>query len=712
MFGNNYSVKIDQILDEYVLSLKYTFGDIVKYVGTTTNKSVEGNRIRDIDVIVVFKQLAESHISYIWKIINKLHLKYNIYLDTRVYSEEQIFDDNYLHVLNRHLLKIYLTDLLGENPFKYYIVKNNVLMKECFDKIKKQEQNILDKIPRIAGEPEQIRGIAQDVYDAVRAFLIIKEHPIASKEEVCEYFKITYPKFKEAEAIYGAYLDPYSIIDVTGYIRDCLAIVRHLLYLSEEKPLCNEVLLINTPSFVTPHPRDAYISCDNNMPLGLVCLSTHLSASGISNNILDAYANNMGVLATIDNIFRKKKIPKVIGMNTSSPNIHIAHTIASYIKRINPNIILVCGGPHASIATKHALSTGDFDYAVIGEGEIPLTKLVHGVFTNKKNKVGNIPGVYRSVGGHIVGSTNSDIYDLKKMKTPDFSKLPIERYFGVRKRLYIHTTRGCAYNCIYCSVPKCWGNKVREIPINITISHIKNIIKKYKPDQIQIVDDNFSHNNGALIMKYCKGISENKIKVKWKCQVRPDQINKNNIEQMKKAGCFEIDLGIESGNPEIQKYIRKGLNLEKTKTVVNNISEAGIYVKAFFMLGFPEESYKQITDTINYAVELKQCGLNDLAFFNVMPFPGTDLSAKTGKETLQGAVIDNVDRTDRTYSGTRLRKYSAKPEISLNTNFTPEELRLLVKFAYNHFHFGVFVKDLKVEFEEFKMLEEHNLYFD
>jgi hypothetical protein len=114
------------------------------------------------------------------------------------------------------------------------------------------------------------------------------------------------------------------------------------------------------------------------------------------------------------------------------------------------------------------------------------------------------------------------------------------------------------------------------------------------------------------------------------------------------------------------------------------------------MLGFPEETYAQLTDTINYSVELKSSGLKDVAFLPVMPFPGTEISKVTGKAVFQGAVIDDADVYDRTFAGYRLRKYSAKPETSLNANFSPETLRLLVKFAYQHFNDGVSVKDLKL----------------
>jgi hypothetical protein len=179
---------------------------------------------------------------------------------------------------------------------------------------------------------------------------------------------------------------------------------------------------------------------------------------------------------------------------------------------------------------------------------------------------------------------------------------------------------------------------------------------------------------------------------------------------MAQSGCFEIDLGIESGDAEIQKYIRKNLNLKRTIEMVASIRHQGMVCKAFFMLGFPEETHTQIAETINFAIELKRSGLSDVAFFPVMPFPGTEISAVTGKVVFQGAIIDDVYTHERSFSAHRLRKYSAKPEISLNERFTPDGLRLLGKFAYGRFELSTEVKDLKSELDRFVQLEESALY--
>lgn len=704
---SSYNGALNDIKREFILYLKHTFGELVKYLGITTDLSTSLSRIRDIDLLVVFTKLNESQIIYIWRIINKLHSKYNIFLDARIYSEDQLSD---IPILNKFLLKEFLNDEIGINPFIDFTVDQDQLIEQCLIRIKDQENKIISIMPRIAGDPNHIRSVAQSVYDAIRAFLVIMGHPIASKEKSCNYFIDKYPNFKEAKAIYDGYLDPNSIVDVASFILDSLAIVKHLYYAAEKKVLSNDLLLINTPSSKLAHPRDDYLSYDHNMPLGLVCLASFIEAKGYSVSIIDAYAENLGVLSTIDRIFTKESIPKLIGLNSASPNIHIVHRIAHCIKRIRNDVTIVCGGPHATLAKEHTLSTKDIDYIIEGEGEIPLLNLFHAILNNKTGVISKMPGVFFLRDGEVIGNQANETLDLAEIPLPKFEFLPIQRYFDVRRRIYLHTSRGCAFNCIYCSVPKCWGKRVREIPMDLLISQISSILDKNKPEEIQIVDDNFSHKKGTLIKAFCKGVLDNGLKFKWKCQVRSDQLDNETVRLMADAGCFEVDMGIESGNEAIQKYIRKNINLSKTINVVSSIKAAGIFTKSFFMLGFPNETPNQIADTINYAIKLKNHGLDDIAIFPVMPFPGTEISEITKQIVYQGAIIDDVDLYERSFAAHRLRKYSAKPEISLNDYFNPEQLRLLVKFAYQRFQLGAKVQDLEEEFDSFALLEESNSY--
>ena len=161
--------------------------------------------------------------------------------------------------------------------------------------------------------------------------------------------------------------------------------------------------------------------------------------------------------------------------------------------------------------------------------------------------------------------------------------------------------------------------------MDVLFDHLTFILEKFKPEEVQIVDDNFSDRHGQRISEFCQQIERRQLKFKWKCQVRADQLTADHVRLMQRSGCFEVDVGIESGNHEIQQRIKKGLKLDQAKALVASLHANNMVSKAFFILGFPEETYEQLKDSINLSIELKELGLNDVAFFPAMPFPGTQL---------------------------------------------------------------------------------------
>jgi len=447
-----------------------------------------------------------------------------------------------------------------------------------------------------------------------------------------------------------------------------------------------DVLLVNTPITRTASSMDR-LGCDLNMPLGLVCLATFLNQNGVAAGILDAYAENLGVAEVVDRIAAIAPAPRIVGLNACAPNAHLALEIAAKIKRTSSGIHVACGGPHASLAPSFFLEGNDVDYVVAGEGELPLLALAYATLKGMPTELVSIPGVLTRAGTKVLGSREHPLVDLGSIPMPDFGLLPLDRYFAVKRRVYVHTSRGCAFNCIYCSVPRMWPRPPREIPMALIGDHVAELLSRHGPCEIQIVDDNFSHNSGTRIKEFCRMLGERAFNVQWKCQARADQIDAPTIAIMAGTGCFEVDLGIESGNADIQARIRKGLNLDKVKEVVALLSAAGIAPKAFFMLGFPWESYSAIADTVNFAIALKEDGLADVGFFPVMPFPGTDIAAFASTGLKQGAVIDD-DAPGTPFASHRMRKYAALPEVSLNGLFTPVELRALVRLAYERFEQG------------------------
>ena len=187
----------------------------------------------------------------------------------------------------------------------------------------------------------------------------------------------------------------------------------------------------------------------------------------------------------------------------------------------------------------------------------------------------------------------------------------------------IITTRGCPYSCIYCSAPITAGKRMRyRDPIKV-VDGIEMLIKKYGVKEIQIEDDNFTLKRKHVI-SVCEEIIKRKIKIDWCLPngVRIDKLDPEMLRLMKKSGCYQMSLGIESANQRILDMIKKRLNKDLVRNVVNEVKKAGIQAVGFFIVGFPTETKKEISETIDFACSLN---LDRANFTKATPLPGTEL---------------------------------------------------------------------------------------
>lgn len=163
-----------------------------------------------------------------------------------------------------------------------------------------------------------------------------------------------------------------------------------------------------------------------------------------------------------------------------------------------------------------------------------------------------------------------------------------------------------------------WGRKVRFRSAENVLGEIEEVINKYKVSFIYFFDDTFTLKRDHAL-SICKGIIDRKLGFSWACFSRVDCVDKELLRTMKKAGCVEIQLGVESGDPEILRRIRKGITIEQARAAFKATKEVGIDTKGFFMIGNTSETKETIEKTIKFAIELDPT----YAFFSILiPFPG------------------------------------------------------------------------------------------
>lgn len=372
-------------------------------------------------------------------------------------------------------------------------------------------------------------------------------------------------------------------------------------------------------------------------------LGAALEAAGHKVKIIDALSE--GINYTVPLVVRGRKIFRkglsykdiveridektdVIGITVPFTTMAtIAKELSLEIKKHLPAVPVIAGGVYPSTLPEKALSVG-FDYVVVGEGEKPLREFVANVPPEK------IKGLFFMKNGQLMGGGQSDvIMDLDSLPFPARHLLPMEDYVKWSPRgktnkrtASIITSRGCPFNCNFCSVHPVAGYKWRARSPENVLSEIKKLISEYGIEHIEFEDDNLTL-NPVRAVKIFEGLCEINGNITWSTPngVRLDTLNYSLLKKMKDSGCSLLTLAVESGDPAILKAMNKRLNVERIEEVVSWCAEIGIPTFCFFMLGYPGETKGSFKKTLNFAEKLKKMGAEHYSISITKAYPGTEL---------------------------------------------------------------------------------------
>lgn len=345
--------------------------------------------------------------------------------------------------------------------------------------------------------------------------------------------------------------------------------------------------------------------------------------------------------------------PDIVGIYCSTYNYLSSIKIAKFAKE--RGITIVAGGPHVSLVQDEILKNKFIDFGIIGDGEFSFLKLVNSF--NENTKYNKIPGLIFINKERIIKNKPKIIKNLDKLPFPDYSLLGIKKL----DTYPISTSRGCIYNCIFCSVPIFTGKLWRcRSPKNV-IEELKKAKKKYNFKRFIVVDDNFNFdvNRSKSICKLL--ISEN-INSEWFCLsgIRADKFDDETGHLMKLSGCKRIAFGIESGDKKIFKSLKKGETLEQIKKSVKICKKIGIHTCGFFIIGLPNSDKESELKSLNLVKELD---LDSVTWSLANPFPKTKLY-----EMVKSKLIKTPLNSQITYS------WNVEPFFE-NDNFSKDEIK-------------------------------------
>jgi radical SAM superfamily enzyme YgiQ (UPF0313 family) len=363
------------------------------------------------------------------------------------------------------------------------------------------------------------------------------------------------------------------------------------------------------------------------LPLGLLQIAAVLIGKGEKVELVDGIMPEGEGKEGGDNFFGitledvKKRIERVdfdiagISAQFTFQWENAAQT-AKICKDINPSAKVIVGGAHASVAFQDILKEHDYiDIAVRGEGEYVSPVLIDRI--RQKAPLDGIKGIAYRKNGEIKLSQNEFIQDLDSLPFPAYQLVDMEKYFWLVKKYFTRTgyafkgwergvtlitSRGCPFSCVFCSIHLHMGKKWRAHSPEYVLRHIDYLVKNYKVKYIHFEDDNFT-----LDPRRCEailqGIVDNGWDVRWDTPngVRADTFDESLLKKCRQSGCTHLIFGIESGCQEVlDKVIGKNLRLPKAEEALRLAKRIGVDVKAFYMMGLPGETKKDIQQTVRY----------------------------------------------------------------------------------------------------------------
>ena len=352
----------------------------------------------------------------------------------------------------------------------------------------------------------------------------------------------------------------------------------------------------------------------------------------------------------------REQAPDVLGITCRVLDLASARVLARLAKSVNPRMLVVFGGPATSTCTDLVLQDENVDFAVRGEGEITLVELLRAV----EHYAGDFEAIrglsFRRAGQVVHTEPRPLIKDISSLPYPDRNALLHTDLLPQRKVDYMMgelvTSRGCPYPCTFCAVRSVWGSpKVRLRTPEDVVGEILDQRDRFGARFFTLWDDLFTvgRKRTAAI---CNLLIERQADVRWLCLVRANTIDEELLDLMKRAGCVQVQMGVESGSDRILEKMRKGVTVEQILRATDMVRRVGIGLHVFLLIGIPGETREEMEATMRLVPRIDP-DFVELSMF--APYPGSPLSDEllaAGKLDEQDWLTADFLNVDRCHTGT------------------------------------------------------------
>jgi len=413
-------------------------------------------------------------------------------------------------------------------------------------------------------------------------------------------------------------------------------------------------------------------------PLGLCYIASNLEDAGYEVRVMDAEAEGKKLQGVIEEV--RSFQPDAIGIQVVSPLWDVVYEVCKSIKD-EKDIPIVLGGPHITIVGTEAFDQNPYcDYGVIGEGEETMLDIVNHVLAGESCK--DVLGIVHKEGGEPqLNGARPAPKDLDSYIFPDRTGLPMERYLfsvpgkhgGIRRFATITSTRGCPFECTFCTEPMIFGRMTRFRSAENVVDEIEEANKNQAVTHFIFVDDTLTVEK-KRIFAICDELDRRGLKITFEGWTHANTITDELLQRMQQSGLRRLSFGVESGNAEILKSLKKGTDHTRILEAFKAAKRAGIETRGSVILGLPGETIATVEESIKFTTELKEL---DHCYFNIaMPYPGTEIREFALKGERGTRLL--------TEEYSQLRRQGQTVVMEVN-DLTTEELLRLQRKAYLKF---------------------------
>lgn len=371
--------------------------------------------------------------------------------------------------------------------------------------------------------------------------------------------------------------------------------------------------------------------------LGVLSLAACLRKEGLPVSLLDAEGTGLDMARTVDRI--ASLTPRIVGITSTTLSFHSALAAAAALKERLPGVVTVLGGPHVTALPRQCMENHpEVDAVIPGDGETGFTRLVQNVSRGAPAH-SQVEGIFYRQGEEILETPKTGhLQDLDRLPFPawdmleGFPKIYRPAFHSYRKLplANIVTARGCPWACAFCD-RSVFGRKVYSHSLEYVVEMIQYLVKDFAIREISIKDDTFT-TSAERVAGFARLLAKKNLKIAWSCNARAGDVDGDILKEMKRAGCWMISFGIESGSPQLLKKMLKGITHEQVTRALELTRKAGITSKGFFMIGVPGETKETLRQTMAF---VKKIPLDEISVNYFTPFPGSRLYKEVLEEGLK-----------------------------------------------------------------------------